>query len=463
MRLHLSRSRALGLTGSLLFAAVAPASPSHAAAWSAPTTLSSPALFVDSPFIGFGTSGEGLATWSYTIGIGPGSIFGLRAAPRAATGRFGAERELPAEVARHALFGRERVVAVSQRDHGERRALRVAFGSASGGIGAARTIDRFTSVPGYGNRPELAAGDRGDVAVAYLQRVRGGRRAVTLAERRPGGRFAAPRIVAGRGRGAFAVTVAIGARGDLVVAWQRGRRVEARVRRPGGRLGPVQRLGPAVAQDTRLHAAVARSGAVWVAWDAQMTTEGGDNGPLTIRVAMRPAGKRAFRPARVLERDEGRASDESRVDLALDPAGAAFVAWSGSDGAHARARLATLAADGRTASIRTLSLPGYDAAVRDVATGRRPGEALVVWARLDAVGELGTQVLAGPIAADGAYGGEEAVSDADRARLPAAAFDPVTGAPTVVWSQRIGPDGPGVPIAQVRTVLRAATRSPTTP
>jgi hypothetical protein len=75
------------------------------------------------------------------------------------------------------------------------------------------------------------------------------------------------------------------------------------------------------------------------------------------------------------------------------------------------------------------------------------------------VGELEMQVLTGPIAADGAYAGEEAVNDAERARLPAAAFDPVTGGPTVVWAQRIGPDGPGVPVAQVSTVLHAATRS----
>jgi hypothetical protein len=457
--MRLSSPRALGVAGSLLLAAVAAASPSQAAPWSAPATLCSPALFVDNPFIGFGTSGEGLATWRYTIGIGPGSISGLRAAPRAATGQFGAERELPAAVVRHALYGRERMVAVSQRDEGTMRNLRAAFGSASGRVGPAHTIDRFTSVPGFGNWPELAANDRGDVAVVYLQRVRGGRRAVTLAERRPGRRFAGPRIVARSGRGAFAVTVALGARGDLVVAWQRGRWVEARVRRHGGRLGPVQRLGPAIAKDTRLHAAVAPNGAVWVAWDAQLTTEGGDNGPFTVRVAMRPASARTFRSARVLERNDHRASDESRVDLALDPGGAAFVTWSGWDGAHARARLATLTADGKLTNVRTLSQPGYDAVVRDVATGPRPGEALAVWAQLDAVGELGTQVLAGPIAPDGAYAGEEAVSDADRARLPAAAFDPVTGVPTVVWSQRIGPDGPGAPVAQVRTVLRAATRS----
>jgi hypothetical protein len=48
----------------------------------------------------------------------------------------------------------------------------------------------------------------------------------------------------------------------------------------------------------------------------------------------------------------------------------------------------------------------------------------------------------------------------DRARSPAAAFDPVSGNPTVVWSQRIGPDGPTVPIDQIQTVLRASTRTP---
>jgi len=112
-----------------------------------------------------------------------------------------------------------------------------------------------------------------------------------------------------------------------------------------------------------------------------------------------------------------------------------------------------------TASVRTLSQRGYHAAVGDIVGRRRLGEALVVWARLDAVGELGNQVLAAAIAATARTPGEEAISDADRARLPAAAFDPVTGARSVVRSQRIDPDGPGVPVTQARTVLRAATRS----
>jgi hypothetical protein len=84
----------------------------------------------------------------------------------------------------------------------------------------------------------------------------------------------------------------------------------------------------------------------------------------------------------------------------------------------------------------------------------------VVWSRLDAVAEVGTAVLAGYLPPSGAYSGEEQVSRGDRARTPAVAFNPRTGGPTAVWSQREGPDGPGVPLAQIRTFLRSSDRTP---
>jgi hypothetical protein len=83
----------------------------------------------------------------------------------------------------------------------------------------------------------------------------------------------------------------------------------------------------------------------------------------------------------------------------------------------------------------------------------------VVWSRLDAVAELGDVVLAGYLPPDGSYQGEEQVSLGDRARLPYAAFNPITGLPTAVWSQRVGPDGPGVPLAQIQTFVRASDRT----
>jgi hypothetical protein len=88
---------------------------------------------------------------------------------------------------------------------------------------------------------------------------------------------------------------------------------------------------------------------------------------------------------------------------------------------------------------------------------------IVVWSRLDKLGEIGDVILAGYRSPDGAFSPEEQVSRGDRAAQPAVAFNPTTGVPTAVWSQREGPDGPGVPLDQVQTFVRAATRIPVTP
>jgi hypothetical protein len=427
--------------------------PRATAGWSPPATVSTPATFIDAPFVGFGTSGQGLAAWTFHRGIGPAATSGVLAAARGLDGRFGPERKVPATPV---LYGRDRAVVAWQTSRmvagRERARLRVAFGSISGRFGPARTIDRY--VPWRG--PQLAANDRGRVALAYIQRLHGRRRVVTLAERAPGRRFGPPRVFADRG-GPVEVAVAVGPRGDLVVAYKFHDKVVARVRPAGGRLGPPVRIGPSASQIGTLRAAVSASGAVWVAW---LSTRRPEEQVYELRLAVRPASARGFRASRLLDREVRLVDHEAAFDLALDPADAGFLAWSASDGAQIRARLASIGARGRAIAIRTLSAPGYGAAVRDLATSRRRGEALVAWARLDATGQLGTEVRAGLIAPGGAYVGEEVVSDLDRARLPAAAFDPVSGNPTIVWSQRIGPDGLDVPIAQVQTVLRASTRTP---
>jgi hypothetical protein len=330
----------------------------------------------------------------------------------------------------------------------------IAFGTTSGRFASPTTIAAF--VPARG-APVLAGNARGQLAVAYVQSLTGGRRSVTLVERPAGGRFGRPGIVAGRGQ-ANAATVAVGPGGGLVVAWERDGQVFARVRPAGGRLGPIVTLGPAVRGQTTVRAAIGSGGAVWVAWSSQLLTEGGDNGPFEVRVAVRAARRAAFGRAVRLDSYARRASIEDvGVQLGLDSAGAGYLAWTGFDGANFRARLAALDVAGGSPRVTTLSGAGYDAVVGAVATGPRPGVALGVWSRLDPVGELGTQILAGLVTPAG-YAGEETVSDADRARLPAAAFDPVGGEPTVAWTQRVGPDGPGVPIGQIRTVVRVATR-----
>jgi hypothetical protein len=83
---------------------------------------------------------------------------------------------------------------------------------------------------------------------------------------------------------------------------------------------------------------------------------------------------------------------------------------------------------------------------------------MFVWSILDEVGELGDRVQAVIRPPGGPLGAIQDVSDLDRARLPAVAFDIKSVRWTTVWSQRIGPDAPGVPLAQVTTFARASTR-----
>ncbi|HEX8157722.1 MAG TPA: hypothetical protein VF526_10090 [Solirubrobacteraceae bacterium] len=44
--------------------------------------------------------------------------------------------------------------------------------------------------------------------------------------------------------------------------------------------------------------------------------------------------------------------------------------------------------------------------------------------------------------------------------LPASAFDPISGAATVVWFEVLGPERERVPVSQLGSVLRSASRSP---
>jgi hypothetical protein len=452
------RSALLGVLLALLAPAVA-----GAAGWSTPVAVSSASTFVDAPFMGFWSSGQGLAAWRWADGTGPRRRSGERVAARGADGTFARERRVPDAAVAPVVFGRAGVAIVSRSTRVVRRG-----GAATetarlhvwlGGIAGALVRTWSSPVHRPTGSPALAVNSRGDVAIAWVRVKPGGRRELLLAERKPGRVFSGPTVVA-RGR-PDAVAVAVGRRGNLVVAWAADGAVFARTRRGlARRLEPVVRLGAGARLHTRLRAAVSPGGRAWVAWASQRLSEGGDNGPFVLRAASGRAGGRLFTRPVMLERFRRRASDEGSFDLALDPEGRAFVAWAGWDGAHFRARLAELAAlDGRLLVRASVSSPGYDAVVADVAASRRAGEALVVWARLDALGELGTEVLAAHRAPSGATESEEVVSSGDRARLPAAAFDPRTGLPTVVWSQREGPDGPGVPLSQVRTVLRASTRS----
>ena len=427
--------------------------------WSAPVDVSSPSTFVDSPFIGFGGSGQGLAAWHWQDGIGAGARGGVRIATVATTGKLASEQAGPPALTQPVVYGRDKVVLVDEATIVRRKRasplarLRITFGRTEGSFGPPRTIDRVDLF----RLPALAASNDGRVAVAYIERARDRRRVVKLAVGR-GERIGRPRVV-GRHHNFYTTTVAVGPRGDLVVAWARGRLIEARILRPGHPLGPVVHVGRRVGDGIQLRAAVAGSGRAWVAWNSQKVGE--VPGPSTFRSSVSSASRSKFGRASLLDRFDRRyPTDVPTFDFSLDANDNGVVAWSTYDGQNYRMRLGFADRGGRFTRFATLSQAGYDAFNGDLATGKNPGEVLVAWNRLDAVGEVGTVVLAGYLSQTGVYAGEEQVSRGDRARVPAVAFSTGTDIPTVVWSQREGPDGPGVPLEQVRAFLRASTRTP---
>jgi hypothetical protein len=459
-------SRAMGrITGLVsllvLLSVVATPRTAFAAPWSAPVNVSSSALFIENPSIDFGhSSSVGVAKWGWIKGAGADAQSGVRIASQTASGSFGPEQAVPQPLAVPFVYsnghvfwlGEERIV----RRRRELSRVRVAFGRADGRIGRLRTVD---TVETFGT-PAVDVNGSGQIALAYIQITRSKRRTAKLFVSR-GRVLGRPRLVSRRG-GVNAVTVAVGSSGDIVVAWERGGRIEARIRRPGQRLGRVIRVGTGAKLGTRLRAAVSSSGRVWIAWASQKVSEGGSNGPFELQTSVSSAKRSIFRRPLRLDRYDRRASDEESFALSLDLVDQGLLAWSSFDGQNFRARLASMNRRGTQARFTTLSKPGYDAAVGNLATTLPAGHALVVWSRLESVGELGDVVFAGDVVGS-AYAGEEQVSVGDRARKPAVAFNPQTDRATVVWSQREGPDGPSVPRNQIRTFVRASTRSATFP
>jgi hypothetical protein len=424
-----------------------------AASWSPPVDVSTSSLFINDSFIGFGGSGVGLASWESQRGIGAGATVDRRVASRSAFGAYSPERGGLSVGPSPVVYGKDRVLVAGEASVAGKpnlSRLQLVFGRTDGRFGRPKTVDTGDLF----GPPTVAANAAGFSALAYVKRVRG-RRVARLAERRAG-QLRSPRAVTSR-RGINRITVTLGRRHRLAVAWERDGKIEARVRRRN-RLGPVMTVGRTARLGTTLRAAVGSGGRIWIVWSSQRLSEGGDNGPFELYAAVSTLGGTRFRRPRLLDRFERRASDEASFDLDIQANENAFVTWSSFDGQNFRAKVASLGPNGRQARFTTLSQPGYDAAVRDLAFGPR-GDGVVVWSRLDAVGELGDVVLAGYLRPDGSYQGEEQVSRSDRAQLPYAAFNPITGLPTVVWSQRVGPDGPGVPLEQIQTFVRASDRT----
>ena len=427
-----------------------------ASPWTAPFTVSSEAPGSSSaiPTLAFGASGRGLVTWSYRTGTGH---TGQMAAQRRLDGSYGPAVDLGSPMADPLVYGHDRAVALVLPRAPVARRVRVVFGSTSGRFGHERTI--YTAPPAAFSITRMAASKRGHVVVVRRDTDRNRRSRIVLVERRPGGRFGRARVVSDDPcnvpscryfyGGGSDVAVAVGDRGDVVVVWEQGWWLMARVRRRGGRLGPAVRLGTYDRIQGGVRSAVSPEGAVWVAWMDHPVGSGG--GPMSIKLATGRAGAREFAPTRVLDHvRDMQFTNYQRVRLVLDPSGTAFAAWNGPG-----PKLAEIDPAAAPPRMRRLARSGE---VLALAAGQRPGDALVAWTTT--VDHLaGTRRLIASVSTAGGFTGGEVIASGTYIGSTVAGFAPADRTPIVLWGEQdyIGPQTlPGGALSAVR----AATRSP---
>jgi hypothetical protein len=444
--------------------ALALAAPAEAATWSPPEDVSTAHQFIDAPALVVARNGRALATWRF----GDPERTRFSAASRApGAARFGATRpltrpsgldRLPETVEGIAAYGRRRVLLASTRPAGRgptaRLRLEVRFGRADGTFGRRRTMRR----PGRSFRAasriadvSLAVNARGDAALAWSEDrgVRTDR--VYVALRRAGHGFGKPRrLVTGRVR---SVSAAIGPSGDVLVAWASREVVRARFKGRGRRsFAAAQTIRSEDAAGAQMDAVVNAGGRAVLVWSAQRATEGGERGPVFFQGAVRPAGAQRFRRAELLERMDTEAGLGRLMAAGVDPTGNVVVAWSGSDGTSRRVRVSQADQAGRFTAPADVSAPGADALLSDLEVGPT-GRAIVVW---DGGVEDPASVVRAAVAPTVVqpFGPPEDVSPPGQdARFAVAAFDPRSGVPTILFSNR--PAGG----SSSRTLARAATRS----
>ncbi len=377
---------------------VLPASTEAAPPWSAPRDVSGPHMLVDGLW-----AGGGLIGWR--------SEDGEAGTP---AGRSGDP----------VFFGNGQAAVAIVRPIGSNRdprsELRVAIRS-GGRFGPSRRVVKHPRIA----PPTLAGNARGDLALAWFEDRSVNHDRVYVALRRAGHAFGKPiRLAGGRVRG---VSVAVGSRGDVLVAWNTVDKVRTRLKRRGHGFARAETLRADPAWGAKLRPAVASSGRAYVAWASQGLFEGGDSGPAYYDVATRPAGAQRFHRAQRLDRlAAGHLGGP--LDLALTGRGNALVAWV-SD----RVRVAETGADGRFGALRDLSAPG---AISDDditrlggvdAAGTPAGARLVTWT---VTGPLVRAAFAPP---GSTFGAPEDVGPGETPRA-------VLPGPSVAWQVR-RPDG----------------------
>jgi hypothetical protein len=224
--------------------------------------------------------------------------------------------------------------------------------------------------------------------------------------------------------------IAVDPTGNATVAWQRfdgiDGIVQARRISPDGTLGPTQSLSLPGGLALDANVAVDAAGRATVVW-------GRVSGTGTTIQARRIAADGTLDPT-VLDLS-GLGSSSHPAHVAVDASGNATAVWKLFNGANNVAQARRIAADGSLGPLRTLSAPGFEAAVPDVAVDPA-GRATAVW-----VGNLMgffTQIAqTRSISADGTVGTTRDLAPGPNAGFPKIAVDSAGNA-TAAWTRSDG-------------------------
>lgn len=421
------------------------------------TVLTSRSAEVQPTTLSYGPSGEALATWQGWSGSSPDTLSPFHAL--AFVDREGARAPvtLPLTVIAHdaTLSGSATIGLATWRQEpvGKRYSRsRIVVALVDPATHAARTflsLDRGRPLPLSAEgptatltSPRIAATPHGGVAVAWLRGEPRSRAGIWLTSVGANGSLGARRRVGPFGSDPV---LKVAADGSGILAWRRGRRVLARLRRPGGRWGPaetVATLATAVGHQVESMTA-SGSGRRFVIGIAE-TRRSMSGVDVRLSVHARVTGRwssgtlSAFRF--VPTGATSFVTDRLRVLTLRTSGGALRAVWPTLEAGHVVAMTARLVPERSSVGFSAperISTPGVDVALDDAAPGPA-GSVAVSW--FSAVGGQGTPNLSerqasGATTVTRDLAGEQALIGS------LVAYDPRSSRPTVVWSEGTAPAG----------------------
>src|SRR4051812_20407088 len=360
-------------TGAVLAAVLAASSAAAAPPWSAPAATqgappSAPALAFNAAGLGVLATDTGGGTTPDAVG--PHTVAALTDETGAFPGPMTAMTATNFALAdRFALYGLSRIAGLGTHFSRARSRAGLVLGAAGDKLTDVRSVgptDRS------GTAEAIAANTSGDVAASF-----GGcsndacvHQSLYLVVRRRGD-SPLPSIRADHVAVRQISTVAIDARGDMLIAWRANGVGFTRIRTAGGTLYKTERLGTPGEPVRAIAAVLTADRAAAVAWEAQSVSEGTPGSPATVDATFKEAGAShhfhsSQRLATVPALATGHYVGARGVKVVLSADGRITAAWTGFANGRFVARAADLS-DFRFVGAQTVSDPAVDAVLSDLA------------------------------------------------------------------------------------------------